>query len=658
MTDRPFIGLLIALVVEARHWTRIRWDFDDAAYLRAWQFSTISTAMVAVLIWLDGDHRMALLNLLTWLAVLLFPLQFVQTYGMRDSMPLETFSFLAKRRRLRNERLGLIGDSVHFNYGNIFFLAIMISAATGSKAGTWIFLPSLVLLIGWMLLAAGRSRIRSLAPVLIVAGGLALAGQIGLKRLAEWIGRGGGNGGEQFNPNFNYTQIGTTGTIRQSPAIMWRIRPEALSPSPLLLRTGSFNFFYGSTWQNQRMSASGFDDLSSTLLGEDSYYLLREGTAVESLAKLPAFNLRGAVSDKSPLPLPGDAVGLRNIEADGIESNSFGTVRISPKFPIIDGTVFWNGGINSKSDSPPADDLQIPPSERDAIRSSVEHLRLRDDIDLRLKLARLRSWFHTQFRYTRDLTIQKPPIQQQVDGHRAPTALGLFLTDVQAGHCEYFATAATLMLREVGIHTRYTVGYAVMENDLKRGGFVIRGTHAHAWCRLWDETTEQWIDFDPTPPDWFATVSQQPSVMQRIYDFVQRLREDSFIWRNDPSNQLVVSIVIGGIGIIFSGFILRRLWRSKRQIHNPVSFGDYRGPVVRTPLHALEIPARKHLGPRPPGQPFAVWIARLRPSLSDAQLLDEAITLHQQLRFDPEAPPPDHRERLATLTRQLEAAIA
>lgn len=657
MTDRPFIGLLIALVVEARHWTRIRWDFDDAAHLRAWQFSTISTAMVAVLIWLDGDHRVALLTLLSWLAPLLFPLQFVQSYGMRDSMPLETFSFLARRRRLRNERLGLIGDSVHFNYGNIFFLATMISAAAGSKADSWIFLPGLVLLIGWMLLSAGRSKIRSLAPVLIVAGGLALAGQIGLKKLADWIGRGGGNGDEQFNPNFNYTQIGSKGTIQQSSDIVWRIRPEASSPSPLLLRTAAFNFFFGSTWQNQRVSATGFTDLSSTLLGEDNYHLLREGTAVESLTILPAFNLRGSVSEKSPLPLPGNAVALRSFEADGIESNSLGTVRIRPKFSITNGTVFWNGGTNPESAPQLADDLQIPPSERDAIRASVDRLQLRDDMDLRLKLARLRSWFHTEFRYTRDLTIQKPPIQQQVDGHRAPSALAQFLTDVQAGHCEYFATAATLMLREIGIHTRYTVGYAVMENDLKRGGFVIRGTHGHAWCRLWDEATGQWIDFDPTPPDWFATVSLQPSAMQSFYDFVKRLREDSFIWRNDPSNQLAVSIIIGGVGLVFSGFIMRRLWRSKRQIHNPKSSGDYRGPVVRTPLHTLEIPARKHLGPRPPGQPFAVWLARLRLSLPDAQLLDEAIALHQQLRFDPAPPPPDHRERLETLARQLEAGL-
>ena len=657
MTDRPFIGLLIALVVEARHWTRIRWEFDDAAYLRAWQFSTISTALVAVLIWLDGDHRMALLNLLSWLSPLLFPLQFVQSYGMRDSMPLETFSFLAKRRRLRNERLGLLGNSVHFNYGNIFFLATMISAAAGSKADSWIFLPGLVLLLGWMLLSAGRSKICSLGPVLIVAGGLALAGQIGLKKLADWVGRGGGNGDEQFNPNFNYTQIGSKGTIQQSADIVWRVRPDVNSASPLLLRTASFNFFFGSIWQNQSMFSTGFNNLSPTLLGEDSYHLLREGTAMESLARLPAFNLRGAVSDKSPLPIPGDAVGLRNFEAERIQSNSLGTVRILPKFSIIDGTVVWNGGTNPESAPQSNGDLQIPPSEHDAIRSSVDRLQLRDEMDLRLKLARLRSWFHTDFRYTRDLTIQKPSIPKQVDGHRSPSALAQFLTEVQAGHCEYFATAATLMLREIGIHTRYTVGYAVMENDLKRGGFVIRGTHAHAWCRLWDEGAGKWVDFDPTPPDWVATVSQQTSMLQSFYDFVKRLREDSFIWRNDPSNQLAVSIIIGVIGMIFSFFIIRRLWLSKRQIQSPMSSGDYCGPIIRTPLHTLEIPARKHLGPRPPGQPFAVWLARLRPSLPDAQLLDEAVALHQQLRFDPVPPPQDHRQRLETLARQLEAGL-
>ena len=29
MCGHPFTGLLAALLVEARHWTRLRWDFDE-----------------------------------------------------------------------------------------------------------------------------------------------------------------------------------------------------------------------------------------------------------------------------------------------------------------------------------------------------------------------------------------------------------------------------------------------------------------------------------------------------------------------------------------------------------------------------------------------------------------------------------------------------
>ena len=36
---------------------------------------------------------------------LLLPMQFVQAFGMSDSLPLNTFSFFANRRRLRNLRL-------------------------------------------------------------------------------------------------------------------------------------------------------------------------------------------------------------------------------------------------------------------------------------------------------------------------------------------------------------------------------------------------------------------------------------------------------------------------------------------------------------------------------------------------------------------------
>ena len=38
-------------------------------------------------------------------------------------------------------------------------------------------------------------------------------------------------------------------------------------------------------------------------------------------------------------------------------------------------------------------------------------------------------------------------------------------------------------------------------------GDVIRGTHGHAWCRVWDQDAGLWLDFDPTPPDWTASIA-------------------------------------------------------------------------------------------------------------------------------------------------------
>jgi hypothetical protein len=73
--------------------------------------------------------------------------------------------------------------------------------------------------------------------------------------------------------------------------------------------------------------------------------------------------------------------------------------------------------------------------------------------------------------------------------------------------------------------------------------------------------------------------------------------------------------------------------------------------------NGLERQAEKRLGARPLGQPLAAWLMRLHPSLPDSRALEEAIDLHQRLRFDPNPPQPSQIERLAELSGQLAAAI-
>lgn len=675
MTGRPVIGLLVALVVEARHWTRVRWDFHDDACGRAWQFTAIAIALATALIWLDGSRYTVLPGLLSWLPLLLLPMQFVQSYGMRDSLPLGIFSFLARQRRERNERLGLPEEMPMFNFGNVLFAVVMVAASVGSRANTWVFLPGMIVLTGWLLLGAGHSRPLALIPVLVLSGFMALAGQIGLSRAEDWIGQAAASYTAKFNPNFKSTMLGRKGTVVQSPEIHWRLHPAPGTAPPRLMRTASFNYLNGTDWQNQRLTSTDFKDLDSRLLGDTPYYLLQPVEKAGGIPALPSFTLRGAASAESPLPLPGNAAGLRDFDLDGIDCGSFGTVRVFPKHSVIDGTVFWRGGTNPEVPPIPAEDLRVPLAEQGVsaaddeesalthrkrggvIHQMVEDLRLADEPTLQGKLNRLRTWFHREFRYTRELTIEGSRTGMRRNGAREPTVITRFLTETRAGHCEYFATAAVLMLRDAGIPARYAIGYAVAEADSKRGGYVLRGTHGHAWVRVWDEQHGQWIDFDPTPPTWLPAAAPGGSFVQRFNDGLKRLREDFFIWRNRPNNRLAVSAAMIGVGIALGAFVMRRLWRSKRRIGPQRVRTAYEGPRIRTPLHELESLAVRHLGARPPSQPFGKWFARLGSLLGETRVLDEAIALHQRLRFDPAPAAPGQQERLAELSRELEARL-
>jgi protein-glutamine gamma-glutamyltransferase len=77
--------------------------------------------------------------------------------------------------------------------------------------------------------------------------------------------------------------------------------------------------------------------------------------------------------------------------------------------------------------------------------------------------------------------------------------LAYFLFTRRAGHCEYFATAMTIMLRAVGVPARYATGFLPGEYNDVGGDYIIRGSDAHAWVEVYF-SGYGWLTFDPTPP--------------------------------------------------------------------------------------------------------------------------------------------------------------
>jgi protein-glutamine gamma-glutamyltransferase len=103
------------------------------------------------------------------------------------------------------------------------------------------------------------------------------------------------------------------------------------------------------------------------------------------------------------------------------------------------------------------------------------------------RAAAVESYLRTHFGYTLQLPRSVPD-----------DPLANFLFERKQGHCEYFASAMAIMLRDIGIASRLVNGFRTGEfNDLT-SQYVIRASDAHSWVEAYFPGYG-WVSFDPTP---------------------------------------------------------------------------------------------------------------------------------------------------------------
>lgn len=87
-----------------------------------------------------------------------------------------------------------------------------------------------------------------------------------------------------------------------------------------------------------------------------------------------------------------------------------------------------------------------------------------------------------------------------VDDPNIPNAsmLNNFLFKTHAGYCTYYAGASLLMLRALGIPSRFTTGFATINrSDKNKGWYWFYASQAHAWTQVYFPGYG-WLDFDMT----------------------------------------------------------------------------------------------------------------------------------------------------------------
>ena len=115
------------------------------------------------------------------------------------------------------------------------------------------------------------------------------------------------------------------------------------------------------------------------------------------------------------------------------------------------------------------------------------------------------------------------------------TALEYFLFDRKEGHCEYFASAMVILLREAGIPARLVNGFVGAEWHEWGNYLIIRQRHAHSWVEAYIQGNG-WVVFDPTPPDPNQAVASTPGPLARTLDLL-RMNWQRYIIRYSYKDQ-------------------------------------------------------------------------------------------------------------------------
>jgi transglutaminase-like putative cysteine protease len=138
--------------------------------------------------------------------------------------------------------------------------------------------------------------------------------------------------------------------------------------------------------------------------------------------------------------------------------------------------------------------------------SYYRYLQLPDNLDGRIRQLALSIILHANASNLYDAAKAIEAHLQREYGYSlemkasGPDPLADFLFNIKAGHCEYFATAMTVMLRTRGVAARVVNGFLPGEYNEAAGAYTVRQSDAHSWVEVYFPETRSWVTFDPTPP--------------------------------------------------------------------------------------------------------------------------------------------------------------
>jgi len=485
-----------------------------------------------------------------------------------------------------------------------YLALVLLASGIATAPATWYYWALTGVAVAWLFLAhrpATKTDLAAFALAALLASGLGFVFSNALEQthqaLQEWAVDF--LSGADTDPYQSQTRIGNLGRVKLSEGIVWRVQ-QWPARTNLHLRSGIFTHFNGHDWSAR----------------QDAFIPMAPATP----GGKPALRLSGTShAGRVLLPLP---LGMSQIDAvtGTLERNALGVVRLSDAPPRVNFTVLTD---ESPPLPPQAADLALPPRYRDLLGKLPALAGLREKPEAQ-RLAALESWFGEHFRYT--LFLGK-------SGEEARD-LERFLFVDRAGHCEYFASATVLLLRNLGIPARYVTGYSVQEYSTLEKAFLVRQRHAHAWVEAY--VNGHWIEVDTTPSTWLTTEEQQAPFWQPLSDFLSYAWLHFVTWRDTLSSDDLLTAAtwtVPPLLLFLVAFLWRRLRREARVSNSsahPADESVAEANPSRIALIRLEAELAALGLPRHAAEPPRRWLQRIAHegvTVIDAARLQEAETI-------------------------------
>lgn len=695
-TDLPYVGGSFAVLVEGARLMRLRWGWTDEELNRVWNVCALIFIAASVYAFTANQgpaaisrlaedpsfatQRMAgessqkiAASLIQWLPMIFFPFLLALVVNQRSAVKLAVLSIITRRKPSRQP---VPFSERELSADWIFFAATLLSASINNKEGMQFFL-GLSTLLAWALWTRRSQRfaLPVWAVIMVAACVIGYAGQqqLGeLRRLVEnfspqWSWR---FGGRRTDAGITRTEIGQIGKLKQSGTIVIRLELKDGTPTPPLLRTASYRTYQNEAWSSRgvpgdfrspprsgprggpgggpggdlRGDGGGGGGRSFSSVQPESKsttWVFRTGNAPLRIHLATYVDEVGEPGD--PLPLPLGFTRFEDLPVATLKTNQLGVVAASGANIMLFDVLYGPGG---SIDTPPTQfdgKDNIPTNEVPALKKIIAEMKLEGKTTNQMVRA-VSAFFQDHFTYSL--------WQKTRYGHGPVTPLSDFLTGTnRSGHCEYFASATVLLLRQLGIPARYAVGWSVQEMNGTSG--VIRERHAHAWCLYY--LNDQWHDLDTTPASWVAAENEHASMLQFLGDAWSRLKFEFIKWRAGQSNLRDYIWWIVGPMLLFLLYRLFRRNATQRARSKSADAHAFARLGLDSEFYLVEKKLAEFGFVRPTGETLGQFLER---ALRDARVaaMQEALLallqVHYRLRFDPLGLGNEEREALRHRVRE------